>query len=637
MYFDNFNPDEKIVIDIESISYDDARGGLKPYDGDQISGIALAQKDFSIYLPIRHRTDMAGCLDFTDLMNEFRSFAPRVKNLGNVNVKFDLSFLYQDGIEFPNAKLHDIGTLARIIHNNYIERYNLEFLTRTYNHHYKKEADGVKAWLKEHGTEDYGACPLPIISRYARLDALSAYELWDVLDTKLPKGELGSEKVWENECKFTRNLFNCERKGFEVDKQFLQVQQAKLLIKMDKALTKIRDICKYDLNPASHQQVNEFFVRKGVAPVEFNEQKDGSKTPSWNSDALSQIVHNDAEVMQFVNTIMEYNENKVAYSTFALGWFERISRDGRIHPHFNQSGTKTGRVSSSDPNLQNPPPWIFEAIKIPDGHIGVKFDYSQIEYRIFAHYSDDPKLIELYLADPKIDFHQIIADRLGMSDHRDPVKPINFGTLYGMGKKKMKKQLAKTIHDIDTKNNNHALRDYLSHKYGNGSMNLEVIGEAIINEYHRINPAVKQLLARVKQIISVRGNIRNLYNRYFQFDIQFAYVALNYLCQGSAADMFKDRVNAILDGVQHLDISVVTNIHDSLLSTMPKEQAEEYWNVVQREAGKVPIKIPILVDGELYSGNWKIPETKAEKKKKKIINFKDAYNALYPAQSVSIN
>lgn len=631
MFFDNFDPKERLVIDVETISYDDSRGALKPYDGDKIAGIAIAQKDHSIYLPIRHRTDMAGCFDFNDVMTEFTKFAPLCRRIDNVNVKFDLHNLAQDGLEFPNAEFGDLGTLARIVYNNYLERYNLDFLTRTYNKVYKKESDYVKQWCKEHNTQDYGAVPLPIMEQYARLDALSAYELGTELFERLPKGERGSEFVWDNERKFTRNLFNCERVGFEVDRQFLEIMQAKLCIKLDRALQKISRICKYDLNPASHQQVNEFFVRRGVEPVEFNEQKDGSKTPSWNSDALSQIVSNDAEVMEFVNTVMEYNEHKVAYSTFAHGWCERISRDGRIHPHFNQSGTKTGRVSSSDPNLQNPPPWIFEAIKIPEGHIGVKFDYSQIEYRIFAHYSGDEHLVKLYAENPKIDFHQIIADRLGMSEHRDPVKPINFGVLYGMGKRKMKKQLAKTIHDIDTKNGDHKLRDYLSKKYGQGSENLEVIGEAIIDEYHRINPAVKGLLGKVKQIIHARGNIRNLYNRYFQFDIKFAYVALNYLCQGSAADMFKDRVNAILDGVKHLNVDVVTNIHDSLLATMPIAQAKEYWEVIQREAGKVPISIPILVDGELYKGNWKIPESKSDKKKKKITNFDEAFNALYAA------
>src|SRR5690606_5503652 len=128
---------------------------------------------------------------------------------------------------------------------------------------YRKEGDEVAAWLQEHGTKDYGACPIEIMRKYAIQDGLAAYELYEQLTAQL-KPE--SVNVWEEEIKFCRYLFRGEHAGFEIDKNFLLIVQAKLATHLDQLYTKIKELAGYELNPASPQQVDEYFVREGIDP-----------------------------------------------------------------------------------------------------------------------------------------------------------------------------------------------------------------------------------------------------------------------------------------------------------------------------------------------------------------------------------
>jgi DNA polymerase I-like protein with 3'-5' exonuclease and polymerase domains len=517
MLFEGFNPNERIVIDVETISWDDTRGGLRPYHGDRVAGVSLVQKDKTLYLPLRHRTDVDGCLPFDYAIEQLRKFCAELKIVTNLNVKFDRHCLLQDGVTFPKAKFEPLEVRGRLVRNNLME-YNLEALCARYNKNFFKQGEEVDRWLREHCTQDYGAVPIPIMQKYAIRDGLAAYELAERFDALLQPESL---PVWEEEQKFFQYIFKAESEGFEVDKDFLLLAQAKLCTNLDLLAGKIQELAGFDLNPASPIQVNEYFLAQGVEPVHFNEQDDGTKTNSWGKEALTQIIH------PMANLLMKYNNSKVAYGTFALGWYNEIAPDGKIHAHFNQSGTKTGRLSSSTPNLQNTPEWIYKAIRIPDGYVGLKYDYSQIEYRIFAEYSNDAALMQLYFDNPRTDFHQIVADRLHVPKHRGMVKPVNFGIIYGMGQGKTKRQLAKTIHDA----NDPELMDYLSRTYGQGGGDLQIIANNFLQDYHTRTPAIKKLQKEIKRAICERGCLRNMFGRIYYIDVDHSYIGLNYLCQ----------------------------------------------------------------------------------------------------------
>lgn len=618
MLLDNFDPKRRLWVDVETISWDDKRGGLLPYHGDRVAGFSICDEtERSIYVPIRHRTDQAACVPLDIALTELSNFAPLCTRIENVNIKFDLHCLAQDGIEFKSARLGDTGTLARIVNNTFME-YNLEFLAQTYNKKYLKLGDEIEHWLTAHNTKDYGAIPLDLISRYARNDTLAAMELTLELEKRIKDV---SKPVWDRECQFTRVLFNSERYGVKLDPLFFMQVQSALLKKMGALQDEMTKRVGYEFNPKSHTQVAAYFEAIGIKPVKWNEQKDGSKSPSWDGEALSQII----DPTGVGNMILDYGELNTALTTYAVSWLEKMDKDHRLRPSFNQSGTKTGRISSSKPNMQNPPKWAMRGILIPDGKIGVKFDYSQIEYRIFAHFAQDQELLDAYKKDPKIDFHQLLANRFGMPQFRDAIKTLNFGILYGMGKKKCIRTLAKTIHDVRAKTGTaeevaakkkkltveeyEKLLKYLQDKYGDGTGNasLETIATNILEEYHKMVPAIKLLLERVKRAIHAKGYIKNFYGRHFQFDLDRAYVALNYLCQGTAADLFKDRVCAIFEdsAVIASGAEMVTNIHDAVLADVPIEHAQVYWDRVQALATEVVgFRVPILIDGEVAVENW---------------------------------
>ncbi len=613
MLLDSFNPDLPLCIDCETIRNHD---GLSPFHGDRLCGVAIAQAGQAIYLPLRHRTELELCLPFEETINELREFVSKVKVLRNLNVKFDIHVLEQDDIRFsPSCRFEDTGTLARVVHNR-LNDYDLGSLTKQFCTKYKKDAEPIGEWFEQNkipkALQDYGMVPISIMSKYGKLDALSCLELHSILLGMLPDE---SVKVWEKEVAFCPILESAEETGVPLDANFFQAAGAVLCKKILHAQQQVNEAVGWrdsdgnlmDFNPGSWKQKNDYFVSKNIAPVSWSDpDKHGVKNPCWDGDALAMLFDDSGteeakNINLAIDGMVQYGEAKTAYSTYCTGWMERRDSAGIVHPSYNPGGTKTGRLSSSNPNMQNPPPWALRGMLIPEGRIGVIYDYSQIEYRIFAHFAGDAGLLALYAENPYIDFHQIIANRLGMGAYRDPIKPINFGILYGMGKKKLIRQISKTIFDL----NDPTLMEFLKLTYGN---TLEEISTNILEEYHRLTPAVKSLLKQVKQAIHAKGYIRNLYQRHLQFDIEQAYVALNYLCQGSAADLFKERSVAVFEDPQVIEsmARMVLNIHDSIGATVPSSSsAQLYWDRAKVLAVDVPkLRVPILVDGKVALDDW---------------------------------
>ena len=586
-----FDLSKPVIIDTESISWDDERGGLKPYHGDRVAGLSVTQGDVSHYWQIRHRTDVAGCYDFGQFKEHFTAFAKDVTQLANVNVKFDMHMLWQDGVTFPKARILDIGTLCRVVKNDRMS-YNLRDMANDYCKFYFKDVDELAAWTKANNTRDYGAIPIPIISRYAKFDGLSAYELYQQLLGRLPEASKG---VWSTENKYCKYLWQSENIGFKIDRERLKLYQAKFAYELESRMSEIRAMAGYDLNPASSKQVHEYFSKQGIEPVAFNKQKDGTTNPSWSKDALSQIPHSMAQLL------MKYNSVHTNLGTFAKGWHDAATEDGTIHGSFNPAGTVTGRSSSSDPNLQNPPKWMYECMLIPDDQVGVKYDYSQIEYRIFTHYSEDPALLKSYADDPRTDLHQLVANRMGVNKHRDLVKKINFGVIYGMGQAKTKRTIARIIWEVG----DGSLMEKLSKQFKTNDLN--AVADAFLAEYHTTTPSIRKLGRSIKAVIDNRGTIRNFYGRYYNIDSEHHYMGLNYLCQGSAADMFKERTVAVYEACENIGLRFrpIINIHDSAFTITHPDDAAAFWAIAAHHAVQCNFKVPVLIDGDIALKNWK--------------------------------
>ncbi len=645
MYLDNFDPKQRIYFDNETISFKDDEEAFHPYHGHRIAGIAIGQKGVEpIYLPIRHRRQQDEgneCLPYEEVMGELRDFCAECVDVCNINMKFDLHFCAEsDGIFFPKAKIHELKVKARLV-NNYQENFRLETLALIFCKKEKK-SNAVKEWCELNGTKDYGMVPIPLIAEYAKQDVRTAMELDEELEKLLPDE---SRDVWETECKFMRLLFESERTGVSLNQDFFRNRQRLLLYNAVRTHAEIAKLVTERtggaidgnaFNPGSTKQINEYLAMMGQEPIAWTKDANGNdRNPQWNKDALSQIDDPVAEL------IIEFNNHSHHESTFCRGWLAACDAQSRMHPSFDSGGTATGRVSCRDPNMQNPPKWIWRGVTIPKGYVGITFDASQIEYRIFAHFARDEALLEVFRKNPKADFHRVLAERLGIP--RDFSKMLNFAILYGIGVKKLTKNIIRAIQKYDSEDLRRNLRKYVRILADNRQVTdvdlvptyikgadegskkcapeaaidqdvLSFIAKAIIAEYHQLTPAVKQLLYQIKDVIRQRGYIKNYFGRRYYFTVDKAYIALNYLCQGTAADIFKRNVVEIYEDpvVQASGAQIVTNIHDAIYAVVPIENAQAYWDACVRLFGRIPptkaspegFRVPILIEGKVAIGNW---------------------------------
>ena len=356
---------------------------------------------------------------------------------------------------------------------------------------------------------------------------------------------------------------------------------------------KLNEIAGEEINPGSKKDITEILVnRLGFQPVTYT--KPSVRFPNgqvqWTTENLK-LLRNP-----IANLFAEYSHLTHFYSTYCEGFENRIGDDNKLHTDFQQSGALTGRLSSRGPNLQNLPPEAIEFLLARQGEILLKFDYSQIEYRIFGHYANDENIINQYITNVNTDFHQRVADMLNCD--RGSAKTMNFGLLYGKGKKKLLKEI------IDMMIDNPELD--LS-KYGSTP---EEIASNFYNAYHNKIPSLRQLNNRVQNKINTTKELRNYLGRfyYFEYDEQNdrifnVYAGLNYLCQGTAADIFKDRMVFVCN--KYKDLHLLSNIHDALYWSCDKDYTIEIYDELKHDLENLdpPMRIPIVATGEVSIGN----------------------------------
>jgi DNA polymerase-1 len=275
------------------------------------------------------------------------------------------------------------------------------------------------------------------------------------------------------------------------------------------------------------------------------------------------------------------------------------SSTGRIHTSFNQTVTATGRLSSSNPNLQNIPIRGAEGRDIrkgfiaPDGHYLVSADYSQIELRVFAHYSNDEAFIEAFKSDKDI-HSRTAAEILGVSnlevnqEMRRIAKAINFGIIYGMGPRKLSEELG-----IDVKTAKNYIESYYKKYSGLAEYREETIGFARERGY------VTTLFGRKRYLPDIKHD-----NRMVQANAER--MAVNTTIQGTAADLIKKAMINIYERIRNerLESKMILQVHDELVFEVPEKELEVIVALIKHEMERVySLKVPLKV--EIGKGqNW---------------------------------
>ena len=420
--------------------------------------------------------------------------------------------------------------------------------------------------------------------------ALIALKAKDAIFSKLK--EEGQWDLYEKiELPLARTLYSMEKTGILVDKEELLSYGKVLKEKLDELQKDIYAMAGEEFNINSPQQLGVIlFEKMGIAG--------GKKTKTGYSTAVD-VLEKLSEDYPIVAKVMEYRTYAKLNSTYAEGLLNYIGEDSRIHGVFQQTVTATGRLSSTDPNLQNIPIRTemgrhFRSVFIPkEGCVFLDADYSQIELRILAALSKDEKLIEAYRMDR--DIHKVTASQVfhvpldEVTDElRRNAKAVNFGIVYGISAFGLSEGLS--IGRADAK-------EYIERYFTTYPKVKEYLDSEIA--FARENGYVKTVFGRRRPIPEIHAS--NFMRRSFS-----ERVAMNSPIQGTAADMMKVAMNAVYEELKRKELQsrIVLQVHDELLLEVPKEELEEVREIlVSSMENALTLPVPFLVEAKTGK-NW---------------------------------
>lgn len=396
--------------------------------------------------------------------------------------------------------------------------------------------------------------------------------------------EDGSIKLFEEiEMPLVRVLGDMQFNGMKAQKQEIENFGKELKERLEKVKKEIYEYAGEEFNINSTQQLGKILFEK----LKLTEPKKNKKGYATDVETLEGIKHEHP----IVEKVLEYRSLIKLSSTYVDGLIVFINpKDSRIHAVFNQTITATGRISCTDPNLQNLPSHegegknIKKSFKAKEGYVYIDADYSQIELRVLAHISKDETMIKAFKNDE--DIHREVASKVfGVpitkvtKEQRSNAKAVNFGIIYGITAFGLSQQLK-----IGRKEAQSYIDNYLK-KYGGIKEFMDGIVKKVEEEGF-----VETLFGRRRYVPELKSN--NYVVR--QFGTR---VAMNTPIQGTAADIMKIAMNKVFDGLKGLDAKVVLQVHDELILEVKEEQKEKAKEILKSSMeNAVKLDVPLKVE-----------------------------------------
>jgi len=616
--------DPTVVVDVET-------NGLDPYGKNQICGIGLGEPDYegvAQYYPFRHH--QGENLD-ADLLHELIAVLNEsVQSFIGYNLKFDLHFLENEGLAVIDKKLIDVIVMVRLIEHSDMKElaltptglrnYGVEAIQ--YDIDMKKELH-AKKWHK-----DFSMAPPETLGEYCKQDVLLTARLYSDYLRKIKK--TSQTKVFELECSLTAVLYDMEKRGIAIDSKQAANARESLLTRMEEVVAEIYELAGEEFNISSPMQIGGIFTTMGIeSPIKTPKGKD-----SWNEAALININNRIAGLIRQHRTLEKLN------STYIDPYIDVDV----MHTSFCNWGTSTGRISSRDPNLQNIPrnhfklkepvvtdverdtlknkiaamvaqkgislttelsnevlgTWAFIGdesydaadrtqiavrslfVPRPDYSL-ISFDYSQMEVRVFLSYFRN-EVIDALLDKKDVDFHgeaaKLAFNVTETSDqfkfYRQMAKAITFGTIYGIGTRRLAQQLGSSQYDAAQYK-----KKYFAGLQGS-----------------------KDFFDKVVHTVATKGWIRNRYGRYYKISPEFAYKGVNYLVQGTSADLLSERMLVISKYLKDTKSIMLLQVHDEIICEIHKSELETVPFEIKKLLEQNSLDIPLRVDMELCYPSW---------------------------------
>lgn len=623
----DFENAEMLFLDIESNSFDPKTPAFFPYQGHRICGIAVTADDCErvYYIPIRHTE--GDNIDLNAGLSWLKRHLSKVPIWVNHSITFDAHFCAVDGaVIHDDMTLIDTLTLSKLYYSDRMF-YDLKSLCRDWCKLSMGEEKEIKAYLKSIKSKNYADVPADILGRYACMDVLGNRQLYDFLVSKMPES---MSRVIDNEIRLTPVLWDMERTGMYVNDMELKVAKALSIQKQLKQTQELKDLTEFEMNPSSNQDCFEVLITQlGLPILEWNYDDNGMKrSAKFDKNTLEMYkIHPAVLVDEKLKRIVELVHElrlETHFSGLFLDPYIKFNVNGVVHPSFNQC-VRTGRMSCRRPNAQQLNERAKKLVHAPDfdpfssnGSITngiLACDYSQVEFRLIAHYINDPSLIQDYNEKEDVDFHQWVADVCGID--RDTAKRINFGTAYGAGKAKITTTL--TASDALIKNVSEELDEEIEKGFICESLRAREFQRRVSNKaamffstYHERMPGIKLTSRRAQSVAAQRGYVFNHYGRRRYLQSRFAYRAFNSIIQSCAADVMKDCVLNVAPRynkwVRDAGINIFAIVHDDVSLYGPWEVLNDP-DIQKRlreslETTSIDFKIPIKMDMGISDRDW---------------------------------
>lgn len=492
------------------------------------------------------------------------------------NLKYDFAIVKQNFNSLHVEHFSDTMILAWLL--NPEKRVGLDNLAKQFF-----DYEMVKFKTVVPKGEDFSAVNLEDACKYASEDAWMTYKLYDKLCEVLEPKLLSLAK--RIEFPFIMTLLEMEEEGIKVDVPYFKALESKTNSAIETLKKEIFSLSGSEFNLNSPKQLGVVLFEQLELPV-IKKTKTGYST---DESVLTKLL----DEHEVIAKLLEYRELAKLQSTYIKPLLKlgENSSNSRIHTSFLQTGTATGRLSSKDPNLQNIPTRTKLGREVRDGFVAsegysfVGIDYSQIELRLLAHYSEDKELLDAFNND--LDIHTQTAIKLFGEDEakekRGIAKSINFGLLYGMGARKLSQTL--------------------------GISQAEAKG--YIENYFKSFSTVKEYLKSISDSAKELGYVDTLLGRRRYFDWKnangmqipmYEREAVNTRFQGSASDLIKLSMLKIQNELK--DSKMLLQIHDELIFEVKEEYAEEFAQkvaTIMKNIYDLKVKLDVSVS---IGKNW---------------------------------
>ena len=603
--FPDLSKYDEIAIDLETKDPDLKTKGSSSMRGQgDVVGIAIAVRDWSGYYPIAHESGPN--MERKKVLGWFQDVLKTKADKVFHNAIYDMCWIHRLGLTVHGTVVDTMVMTSLVDENRF--RYDLNSVAQHYTGMGKNESalqEAAKDWGVDPKAEMY-KLPAMYVGEYAERDAEVTLALWQELKKEIEHQDLQS--IVEVEQKVFPCILDMKIKGVRVSESQVDQLDHQLKLSYDKYIKRIHDDTGMYPEVWAAKSIELVCNKLGIDDFDRTEK---TQKPSFTKNYLKNHKH---PVLRAIASARELDKLK---NTF-LESIKNYVYNGRIHADIHQlkgdfGGTITGRLSYSNPNLQQLPNYSnigkgIRSIFMPEeGHRWGCFDYSQQEPRLVVHYAlatlgttgvqsiadkydeagKNPNDFDIQKA---ADFHSMVAEIANID--RGQAKTINLGLFYGMGKAKLQAQLGVT----------------------------DQVAKDLLQTYHSKVPFVKQLIHHTMDRAQQRGWIRTILGRKCRFNMwepatfgmhkpqtfedasmehgsrnikrAFTYKALNKLIQGSAADMTKQA----MINLREAGITPMIQLHDELNVSYENEQGADKIKEIMEQA--VPLKVPNKVDFE---------------------------------------